>query len=147
MRVTRINQPKGIQAMSFLQSSTLLRQALIADATVSGVTGLLLFLGAGLLAGLLDLPEALSRYAGLALLPFAAAVFALARQANPSRAAVRLLIAVNLLWAVASVALLVGGWIAPNLLGTLFVAGQALVVALFAEIQFIALRRAGAALA
>lgn len=143
MQAIRINQPKGIQAMSFLQSSTLLRQALVADATVSGATGLLLFLGAGLLSGLLDLPEALSRYAGLALLPFAAAVFALARQANPPRTAVRLLIAANVAWATASVALLVGGWIAPNLLGTLFVAGQALVVAMFAELQFIGLRRTG----
>lgn len=133
--------------MSFLHSSTLLRQALIADATVSGATGLLLFFGAGLLAGLLDLPEALSRYAGLALLPFAAAVFALARQATPSRSAVRLLIAANVLWAAASIMLLVGGWITPNLMGTLFVAGQAMVVAIFAELQFIGLRRTTAIVA
>jgi hypothetical protein len=37
--------------------------------------------------------------------------------------------------------LLVSGWIAPNVLGVIFVAMQAAVVAVFGELQFIGLRR------
>lgn len=40
-----------------MRSPLFLRRALLADALVSGATGLLLLLGAGLLAGLLELPE------------------------------------------------------------------------------------------
>jgi hypothetical protein len=35
---------------------------------------------------------------------------------------------------------------APTILGEIFVAGQALVVAIFAELQYIGLRRSGAAI-
>ena len=54
--------------------ANLLRLALVADAVASGATGLLMFAGAGLLAGLLGLPDELLRYAGVVLLPFAAFV-------------------------------------------------------------------------
>lgn len=56
------------------RSTSLLKFALVADAAVSGATGLLLAAGASLLAGLLALPEPLMRYAGLFLLPYAAVV-------------------------------------------------------------------------
>ena len=49
--------------------ANLLRLALVADAVASGATGLLMFAGAGLLAGLLGLPDELLRYAGDVLLP------------------------------------------------------------------------------
>ena len=51
-----------------------LRFALLADAAVSGATGLLAFAGAGILDGLLGLPTELLRYAGLSLIPYAAIV-------------------------------------------------------------------------
>jgi hypothetical protein len=57
------------------------------------------------------------------------------------RGAVWAIIAANAVWALASVALLVSGWIAPNVLGVIFVAMQAAVVAVFGELQFIGLRR------
>ena len=118
-----------------------LRQALLADALVSGATGLLLALGAGALAGFLGLPEALLRYAGLILLPYAAMVAAIGTRSSIRPAAAWAVIAINALWALDSVILLLSGWVAPNALGYGFVIAQAAVVAMFAEIQLISLRR------
>src|SRR5665811_2186055 len=49
-----------------------IRTVLLADAGITGVTGLLMLLGAGPLADLLDLPTALLRGAGLVLFPYVA---------------------------------------------------------------------------
>jgi hypothetical protein len=121
--------------MSSFQPSPLLRKALIADAVVSGATGLLMLAGAGLFARLLDLPEELVRYAGLVLLPFAAWVAYLALQDRPPRPAVWAVVAVNALWATDSLLLLASGWVAPNGLGVAFVVGQAAVVGALAATQ------------
>jgi hypothetical protein len=126
--------------MTFRPSS-FLRQALLADAVLTGATGLLLLLGAGLLEPLLALPVALARVAGVALLPWAAFVLKLGRSADPERSAVVSVIAGNAAWAAASIVLAVSGWIEPTALGTAFVVAQALVVAGFAEAQWIGLRR------
>jgi hypothetical protein len=45
------------------------------------------------------------------------------------------------LWALDSVLLLVSGWIEPTVLGEMFVLGQALIVAVLAELEFLGLRR------
>jgi hypothetical protein len=128
-------------------SSPLLRQALVADAAVSGATGLLMLLGAGFLAGLLGLPEALLRYAGLVLVPYVAFVAYTATREPISLTAVWAVITANILWAVVSVSLLLGGWITPNALGTGFVIFQALIVAAFAAVQVMAVRRTSVAAA
>lgn len=120
--------------------SSLLRGALIADAIITGATGIGMFAGAGLLATLFGLPDQLLRYAGLSLLPFAAFVGMLARQEHVSRTAVRVVIAANALWVVDSVLLLSTGWVAPSVLGYVFVIGQALIVAAFAELQYTGLK-------
>ena len=126
--------------MSYAQN-TFLRYALLADAIASGATGLLLIAGAGLLEGLLNIPVALSREAGLVLIPYVAFVAYVGTRETIMRNAVWAIIAANVLWAVASVALLASGWIAPNLLGVVFIAIQAAVVAVFGELQFVGLRR------
>lgn len=121
--------------------SPFLRQVLLADALISGVTGLAMMLGAGLLADLLGLPAMLLRWAGLILLPFAALVGWLAtRERLPSRA-VWAVITLNALWAADCVLLVVAGLIEPTWLGLAFVLFQAAVVALFAELQYVGLRR------
>ena len=127
--------------MSSLSHSTLLRYALIGDAAASGATGLLLALGAGALTGLLGLPEALMREAGLILLPYAAAVAYLGTRTTVSRRAVWAVIAMNGIWVAGSLLLLVSGWVAPTMLGYAFVLAQALVVLVFAEAQYFGLRR------
>lgn len=121
-------------------NETLLRRALLADAVISAATGLLLAVGASLLSDLLQLPEPLLRFAGLALLPFAAFVAVVATRERVSRAAAWAVVLVNALWALDSVVLLVAGWVAPNLLGFGFVLAQAAVVAGFAALQVMGLR-------
>jgi hypothetical protein len=129
-----------IQSNAF-QPNTFLRFALLADAIASSATGLLLIAGAGLLESFTNIPVALAREAGLVLIPYVAFVATVGTLENIMRGAVWAIIAANAVWALASVALLVSGWIAPNVLGVIFVAMQAAVVAVFGELQFIGLRR------
>ncbi|GAA3140062.1 hypothetical protein GCM10010466_33930 [Planomonospora alba] len=119
----------------------LLPRALWTDAILTGGFAAGLAVAAGPLSGLLDLPEPLLRWAGIGLLPFTALLAYLASRPAPPRRAVQAVIAVNALWAVDSIALLFTGWIDPNPLGVAFVAGQALLVAAFAEFQLMGLRR------
>src|SRR5207253_2764443 len=94
-----------------------------------------------LLEGLLGLPSALTREAGLLLVPYVAFVAFVGTREVISRPAVQTTIALNVLWVAGSVGLLASGWVAPTMLGYAFVVGQAAVVAVFAELQFIGLRR------
>lgn len=122
-------------------SSLFLRRVLLLDAIVSGATGLGLVLLAGPLAGLLDLPVDLLRWAGLALLPFAAGAAWLGRCTIPPAGAVRTVLVINLLWAVDSFLIIGLGWVAPNGLGVAFIAMQAVAVALLGGLQYLGLRR------
>jgi hypothetical protein len=127
--------------MTHDRSSTFLRRALMLDAVASGAAGLLMIAGAGLLEGLLGLPAALLRGAGLVLVPYVAFVIWAGTRETVSRPAVGTIIAANALWAAASALLLVSGWVAPTALGYAFVIGQAVVVALLGELQYVGLRR------
>jgi hypothetical protein len=123
------------------ETGTFLRTVLLADALVSGATGLLMTVGAGVLEPILQVPATLLRGAGLALVPYAGFVAMLARRDVLPRAGVWAVIACNVLWAIDCVALLLTGWIDPTLLGVAFVLVQAVVVAAFAELQVVGLRR------
>lgn len=127
--------------MNLVHPSPLLRTALLADGLLGVATGLLLVLAAGWLAGFLDLPRQLLMAGGLALLPLGALLLWLARQPRLHALAVWAVIAVNTLWVIESLLLLVLGWVTPNLFGHAFVIGQALVVALLVELQWFGLRR------
>jgi hypothetical protein len=117
-----------------------LRKALIADAAISGTTGLAMMLGADMLATLLGVPALLLRYAGLILLPFAALLVVLATRENVHRGAVRAVIVANVLWAIDSIVLLFTGWVDPSALGYAFIVFQAVIVAAFAEVQHVGLK-------
>jgi hypothetical protein len=106
----------------------------------------LLASGAGTLAPALDLPEALLRDTGLFLIVYAALVGWLSSRAAIATPLVWAVIAGNALWTLGSVLLLVDGPVAPNLLGEAFVAAQAIAVGVFAELQYMGLRRSDAAL-
>ena len=123
------------------QASTFLRRVLMLDAVATAATGLMLTFGASLTKDLLGLPQSLMQYAGVSLLPFAALVGYLATRATISRPAVWAVIAYNALWSIDSIVLLMTGAVAPTALGTAFVIAQALVVALFAELEYVGLRR------
>jgi hypothetical protein len=124
--------------------NTFLRYALLADAVASGATGLLMIAGADALTGLLGLPVALTREAGLVLVPYVALVAFVGTREAISRAAVRVIIALNVLWVLGSVAVLFAAPIAPTALGYAFVIAQAVAVGVFAELQVIGLRREAA---
>lgn len=127
--------------MSYDQSSNFLRRALILDALASGATGLLMIAGAGLVEGLLGLPAALLRGAGLVLVPYVAFVVYTGTRETISRSAVWIIIVANVAWAAASALLLASGWVSPTALGYAFVIAQAVVVALLGELQYMGLRR------
>lgn len=130
-----------------IQPSLLLRRAFLLDAIISGMMALLLTLGAAMLAPLLSLPEALLYETGLFLIAYTALVGWLATRQSMPKALVVIVIAGNAAWTVASIGLLFANVVTPNLLGELFVAAQAMVPGALAELQYIGLRRSGAALA
>jgi hypothetical protein len=125
--------------------SLFLRRALLADAVASAGTGLMMALGAGALDRLLGLPAMLLTEAGIFLLPYAAFVGWMGTRSSLPEGLVWLVILGNAAWVLASIGLFL--FVAPTALGYAFVIGQALVVGLFAELQYIGLKRPLAAAA
>ncbi|TAL26330.1 MAG: hypothetical protein EPO01_02175 [Aquabacterium sp.] len=130
--------------MSTIRVTKLLRNVLLLDAGCTAVTGVLLSAGHPVLPGLLGLPPAFMLGTGLFCLAWAVGLGLLSRRPATSRALVRAIIAANLLWAVGSFVLLGLGWLQPTSLGVAFVALQAAAVAVFAELQWWALKRGSA---
>ena len=124
-----------------IASSVYLRRVLAADAVASGATGLLLALGGDLLQGLTGLAAEFSRPAGLFLVAYAAAVGWAASRRIVHGGLVWAIVAINLAWSAESVLMLVTGFLQPTLLGYVFVVAQAIVVAAFAQLEMLGLRR------
>lgn len=133
--------------MHTLNASPLLRRALFADGLMGLGTGSLLILLTGWFAELLALPRELLLGSGLALLPLGLFLLWLSSGETVNRLLVWAVLTINALWVVDSLLLLVAGWIVPNLLGHVFVIGQALVVLLFLELELIGLKRSEPVLA
>ncbi|MBB5054948.1 hypothetical protein HNQ36_004959 [Afipia massiliensis] len=128
-----------------INPSLFLRRALQIDAIFSGAAALLLVFGAGFLASLLNLPEAFLRNTGLVLVVFALGVGYLASRDMMSKTAVWAVIAINAVWTIDSIVLLASGWVSPNLLGQAFIVMQAIAVGVFAELEFVGLRKSASA--
>lgn len=118
-----------------------LRRVLLLDAVSGLLMGFGLAFGAPLAADLTGLPIGLLRAVGLVLLPIAAFMFYVAMREPFSRPLVWTVIVGNVVWVVESVVLLAGGFVSPNALGIAFVLGQALVVATFAGLEYVGVRR------
>jgi hypothetical protein len=118
-----------------------LRNTLLLDGLVTGAAGVAMLAGATLIAPLTDLPATLLASAGGLMVPWCVALVALARRATLPRLWLIDIVAANALWIAASFGILVSGAVEPNLIGYGFVVLQALVVAVFAELQIIAVRR------
>ena len=123
--------------------SLFLRRALIADAVFSGVAALGFTFGAGPFAALFNLPEVFLREVGLFLIAYAAFVGWLGMRQAMVKALVLLVIVGNAAWTLGSIALLFSGSVSPNALGTIMVVAQAIATGVFAELQFIGLRKSG----
>ena len=127
-----------------IHPSTFLSRALLADAIFSGVAAVALTLGVGTLAPFLNLPEALLRETGLFLIAYTALVGWLATRSSLMKA---LVLFVNAAWTLGSIALLFSGAVSPNLLGQVFIVAQAIATGVFAELQYIGLRKSDEAVA
>ena len=130
-----------------IHPSSFLRRALLADAIFSGVSAVGLTLGAGVLAPFLNLPEALLRETGLFLIAYAALVGWLGTRPSVPRALVLFVVVGNAAWTPASIALLFSGAVNPNLPGEIVVVAQAIATGVFAELQYIGLRKSGGTVA
>ena len=130
-----------------IHPSLLLRRALLADAIFSGTSAVVLTLGVGALASLLSLPDALLRETGLFLIFYAALVGWLGTRQTLPKAVVWFVVAGNAAWTLLSIALLFSDLVTPNLLGEVVVAAQAIATGVFAELQYLGLRRSGSAVA
>jgi hypothetical protein len=130
-----------------IESSPLLRRALLADAVFSGVSAVVMTLDAGALAPFLNLPEALLRETGLFLVAYTVLVGWLWSRPSVPRVLIMIVVAGNAAWTLASIALLFSGAVAPNLLGEIVVVAQAIATGVLAELQYIGLRRSASALA
>ncbi|HZH51440.1 MAG TPA: hypothetical protein VEZ16_06105 [Microvirga sp.] len=133
--------------MPTIVPSPLLRQALLADAATSAACGLLMALAAGPLSGILGLPEMLLRLAGIVLLPYAAFIGWLGPRDEVHRVVAWAVVLGNGLWALDSFLLLASGWVEPTRAGYAFVIAQALAVLMYAEFQYVGLRRSQTAAA
>ena len=128
-----------------LQASLLLRRALLADGVISGAMGLLLAIAADALSSALLLPRPLLLQTGLFCIVYGACVGWLGSRDTLPRPLVWLVIVGNALWTLGSLALLISGAVSPNVLGVGFVAMQAITVGIFAELQYLGLRRSAPA--
>jgi hypothetical protein len=128
-------------SMSITSPARFLRTILLVDAATCVATGVLMTLGADVLAEFTAVPAPLLRYAGLSLFPVAAFIALVGTRASLAPPAVFIVIAGNALWVASSVLLLLGGLIAPNVLGYVFIGGQAAAVAVLAELEYFACGR------
>jgi hypothetical protein len=121
--------------------TTFLRVVLAADATVTGVNGLVYLAAAGPVGDLLGPDAGLLRGLGIFLLGYGLAVGLLASRPVPGAAATWTVIALNACWTAASVAAVAAGALDLTVAGTVWALAQAVVVGVFAELQFSGLRR------
>lgn len=120
----------------------LLRRAIQADALLCAAVGLAFAAAAAPLGALLGIPSLYLLVLGFILLPYAAFLGYTATRERISRRAAWSIIAINALWALDSLILLATGLLPLTTAGWWFVLIQAGIVADFAIVQAIAIRRA-----
>jgi len=126
--------------MSRTPSTNFLRYVLWADAVSCLACGILQVTFTASLSKLLGLPAPLLADSGAFLLLFGAAVAFLGARTPAPGAILWLLIAGNIAWGAGCIALLLGGILAPTLLGKAYIVAQALAVVVLAQLQYAGLR-------
>jgi hypothetical protein len=126
--------------MPLTSSVNFMRFVLWADAISCLACGLLQVALTTVLSERLGLPETLLADTGIFLLLYGAAVLFLATRIRVPNAIVWLLIAGNVAWAAACIAILSGAVAEPTLFGKGYVLLQASAVAILAQLQYAALR-------
>ena len=120
----------------------LLRLALRADAAISAVAGLPLLLAGGPLADELGPPSVLLRLLGAAFVAYGVAVWLVAARPVIPRGAALAVIVGNALGAILVIVDLVEGWLTLTTAGVVVTIVLALHLTVFADLQFLGLRRA-----
>ena len=117
-----------------------LRNALLLDAAGSGVVGIMLLAAPAMLADLFGLPQRLLLVVAIGIFGWVAMLVLGARRPTlPSMLAWTFVLG-NAGYVVASFGILLLGLVHPTMLGVLFVCAQAMAVALFTVLQWLALR-------
>jgi hypothetical protein len=124
-----------------IEPSVFLRRVLQLDAAFAAMTLPLVF-ASDFAGSLLNLPATLLLEASLFLIVYAAFVGWLSLRTAIPKPLLLLVIIINGAWAIASILLLFSNAVAPNLLGQLVVAAQGIAVGVFAELQYIGMRKA-----
>ncbi|PSK97274.1 hypothetical protein CLV30_12373 [Haloactinopolyspora alba] len=125
------------------RENPLLRWALITDGAVSAVNGLAYVAAANAVGDLLELPVSLLVPAGVFLVVYGLVLIAMARRPRLARRAVAGVVVLNALWVVDSLVVASGAWFDPGTAGVVWLLMQAAVVAAFAVVQAVGMRRAG----
>ncbi|MFW6204429.1 MAG: hypothetical protein ACOC96_05610 [Actinomycetota bacterium] len=120
---------------------TLLRRVLGADAVVTAGNGVIYLVAAGPVERLLGVPSGLLVGLGAFLVAYGIAVGYLATRQSPAPSAVQAVIVANSGWVVASLAVLASGALDLTTAGAVWIPAQAAVVAGFAALQAVGLRR------
>jgi hypothetical protein len=141
MNVETAITPQLRARIAAIPAEAALRLVLRLDAVVTGANGVAYLALADVLDSPLGISAGVMRPVGAFLVVFAAAVWAVSATARVNRNAVAAVIAANAIWAADSVIVLVAGWASPTVLGGIWIALQALVVAGFAALQYAAARR------
>ena len=115
--------------------------ALQLDAAVTGANGVAYLLGATLLDGVLGVEAPALRAAGAFLVVYAAVVAAVGVRRPVPRRAAMVVVAANVVWAVASLAAAATAAGTPTAAGSVWIVVQAAAVTGFAGLQWAALRR------
>ena len=124
------------------ENGNLLRRALRANGVFSGLSGLLMTVAANPLAELLGLNNPLILLiTGVSLIIFSAALFYRAAQESLDRQFALIVIELDAAWVVGSYLILFTNWVALTNAGWWTVAIVADIVAAFAIVQYIGLRR------
>ncbi len=130
--------------MTDLNTNPLLKTMIALDVTASVAAALLLLFGANLLAGPLGISSAFLFYIGVVLVPWVALLGWILVKRSVPNFVIWLVIAVNALWVADSIILMLGNWLQPTTFGYAFIIAQTVIVAGFAEFQFVGMRKSRA---
>lgn len=124
------------------KKTSLLTKILRADGLFALVSGAVLILAAGPIANLIELgyPLVLA-FDGVLFLGYGALLLYFAGREPENRRIARIAIGLNALWAIGSFTGVIFGWFPVNTAGNWAIALAAEAVAIFAVLEFIALRR------
>jgi hypothetical protein len=127
--------------MNRSHSNPFLRRVLKLQAGAEMALGAVALIESGWLASTLQLPQWLLLASGGMALLFGAFIYYVASRPNLATGAVWTIIGINAVWAIDCVIALAGGWLETNALGSTFIIAEAVVAAVLAEVQLIALKR------